>query len=364
MDERVSLLKGVRILDLTRLLPGGYCTLLLADLGADVVKVEAPGRGDPLRDFPGGEVLFAALHRGKRSVALRLKTSAGRQGLLRLAAHADVLLEGFRPGVMERLQLGWEQLHEVNPQLIQCSITGYGLKGPLRDRAGHDLNYLARSGALSLMSRRDGVPAIPAVQVADLGGAVTAAVAVLAALLERQRTGIGRRLDISMTSVVQSWILLPLAAARAGGREITDLTGRLPCYQVYEVRDGFLTVAALEAPFWLNFCQAIGREDLAVRQVDTTAIPEVAEILRSRTRAEWMEHFAGKDVCVEPCLSVNEVLQEGVPDGAPITVDGRWPRSVGSAPKVGEHTSEVLDAAGFSPEEIQVLLKDSDGTGR
>ncbi len=354
------MLDKIRVLDLTRLLPGGYCTLLLADLGADVIKIEAPGRGDPLRSFPAGAVLFSALNRGKRSVGLRLKTPPGRKALLSLAAQSDVLVEGFRPGVMERLELGWEQLHEVNPRLVYCSLTGYGLSGPLRTRAGHDLNYLARSGALSLMPRAGGLPAIPAVQAADLGGAVTAAVAILAALVERAQRGKGRRLDVAMTTVVQSWILLPLATARVGASTMIDLTGGLPCYHVYEAKDGFMTVAALETPFWLNFCDALGRKDLRERQADPTAIEEVAEIFKSRTRAEWVAFFGEKDVCVEPCLSLEEGLREGVPDGAPMTVDGSRPTNSRRAPAVGEHTAEVLREVGLDTEEIRTLLQPAD----
>ncbi len=348
------MLQGIRILDLTRLLPGGYCTLLLADLGADVVKVEAPGHGDPLRGVPGGEVYFDALHRGKRSVALRLRSDAGRRAVERLAAASDVLVEGFRPGVMERFGLGWSRLSAVNARLVYCAITGYGSDGFLRGRAGHDLNYLARAGVLSLMPKAEGTPVIPAVQVADLGGAVTAAFAIAAALLERSRTGRGRRLEVSMTDVVRSWLSLPLAAARAG---ITgaDLTGGWPCYHVYPVRDGFMTVAALETRFWLNFCQAIGREDLGPRQADPAAVREVAAALRPRSRAEWMAHFGDRDVCVEPCLRLEEIIGEGVPDAGPLRAEAVAAGSRRSAPSVGQHTREVLSEAGLSPAEIDAV---------
>ncbi len=198
------LLDGVRVLDLTQFLPGGYCTRVLADLGATVTKVEVSTRGDPIRSLPNGEAYFEALHHGKPVVQLALKTEAGRARLLQLAETADVLLEGFRPGVMDRRQVGWDQLRAVNPRLIYCSITGYGSSGSLRDRAGHDLNYLARSGALSVMPRADGVPMIPGVQTADLAGGMMAAIAVLGAVVERQRTGRGRRLDVSMTPATTS----------------------------------------------------------------------------------------------------------------------------------------------------------------
>jgi crotonobetainyl-CoA:carnitine CoA-transferase CaiB-like acyl-CoA transferase len=334
-------LDGLRVLDLTRLLPGGYCSLLLADLGARVVKVEAPGRGDPLRQLPGGDLYFNLLHGGKRSVALRLNHPAGRGALLQLVRTSDVLLEGFRPGVMERLEIGWESLNRVNPRLVYCAITGYGSAGAMRNRAGHDLNYLARSGALALMPAASGTPVIPGLQVADLAGGMSAAVACLAALLQRERTGAGRRLEVSMTDVMQSWAALPLAAARSGGGGM-ELTGKLPCYHVYQVKDGYLTVAALEPAFWLNFCRAIGREDLGGRQADPAAVEEVARVLQPGTRAEWMAHFGDGDVCVEPCLEVQE---------APVQ------KAASRAPGLGEHTVEVLTEAGCSLAEIEALLK-------
>jgi len=310
------MLEGIRILDLTQFLPGGYCTRVLADLGAEVIKVEVSTHGDPIRGFPGGSAYFDALHHGKRVVQVALKTDSGRQQLLELVRAADVLLEGFRPGVMDRRQVGWDQLRAANPRLVYCSISGYGSRGPLRNRAGHDLNYLARSGLLSVMPRAGGVPVIPGVQVADLGGAMMAAVAVLGALVERQRSGQGRRLEISMTDVAGSWLVLHRAAFQAGF-PMLNLVGDLPCYHVYQVADGFLTVGALEPVFWRNFCQAIEREDLVARQADPAAVADVAVVLAGKTKAEWMRLFGDRDVCVEPCLRLED---SGSPP-TPIRID-------------------------------------------
>jgi crotonobetainyl-CoA:carnitine CoA-transferase CaiB-like acyl-CoA transferase len=213
---------------------------------------------------------------------------------------------------MDRRQVGWSQLRAVNPRLIYCSITGYGSRGTLRDRAGHDLNYLARSGALSVMPRADGVPMIPGVQVADVAGGMMAAIAVLGAVIERQRTGQGRRLDISMTDVAKSWLVLERAAFDAGF-PMLNLIGGLPCYHVYRAADGLLTVGALEPNFWRNFCEAIGREDLIARQADPGAIAEVAGVLAGKTRAEWMAIFGDRDVCVEPVLDLSEASSPAAP---------------------------------------------------
>src|SRR6202040_3590990 len=249
-----------------------------------VLKIEPPG-GDPLRHLPGGAAYFETLHQGKRLLTLDLKTASGRERLEQEAAAADVLVEGFRPGVMERNGVGYAALSGINPRLVYCAITGYGSTGPLARRAGHDLNYLARSGALALMPLRDGVPAIPGLQVADLAGGLYAAFLIAAALTSREKTGRGQRLDVSMTDLMRSWTALPRAAQRAGLPGLL-LTGELPCYHVYEVVDGFLTVAALEPDFWAEFCRTIDREDLTARQFDLSAIKEVQVTLRTASRAE------------------------------------------------------------------------------
>lgn len=299
------LLSGIRVLDVSRLLPGGYCTLLLQAQGAVVTKVEPPA-GDPLRRLPGGAAYFEALHRGKHLQTIDLRSDAGRESLKQLAAQADVLVEGFRPGVMERMELGYTALSAMNPGLVYGAITGYGSRGPLAGRAGHDLNYLARSGALSLMPITDGAPAIPGLQVADLAGGQQAAFLIAAALADRGRTGRGARVEVSMTDLMRSWTMLP-RAARDAGLPGLPLTGELPCYHVYVVADGFLTVAALETNFWAEFCRAIERDDLAPRQFDSSAIPDVQDALQSSTRAQWTARFGVRDVCVEPSLRLDEV---------------------------------------------------------
>src|SRR6266852_814474 len=298
------LLHGVRVLDRSRLLPGGYCTQLLQEQGAQVTKIEPPA-GDPIRALPGGDAYFDALHRGKQLLTLDLRTEDGRDALRRRVVDADVLVEGFRPGVMERMELGYAALAAINPALVYCAITGYGSGGPMAGRAGHDLNYLARSGALSLMPLRDGIPAIPGLQVADMAGGQEAAFLIAAALVARARTGKGSRVEVSMTDLMRSWTALPRAARRAGLPGLL-LTGELPCYHVYAVADGFLTVGALESDFWAAFCQAIGRDDLMDQQFDPAAIEALQATLGQATRAEWAARFGEQDVCVEPALRLEE----------------------------------------------------------
>jgi len=298
------LLDGIRVLDLSRLLPGGYCTQLLQAQGARVTKIEPPA-GDPIRALPGGNAYFEALHSGKQLLTLDLRTEPGRDALRRRVVDADVLVEGFRPGVMERMELEYAVLAAINPALVYCAITGYGSDGPLARRAGHDLNYLARSGALSLMPLRDGAPTIPGLQVADMAGGLEAAFSIAAALVARARTGRGARVEVSMTQLMRSWTALPRAARRAGLPGL-PLTGEAPCYHVYAVADGFLTVAALEPDFWAAFCRAIDREDLKDRQFDPAAIEAVQATLRRATRAQWVTRFGDQDVCVEPALQLEE----------------------------------------------------------
>lgn len=363
----MAALSGLRVLDLSRLLPGPYCTLLLADLGADVIRVEEPG-GDRLRHMPpllpdGRGAYFEALHRGKRSALLDLRSADGRAAVIALARHGDVMVESFRPGVLDSLGLGWSVLVQENPGLVLASITGFGQSGPDRDRAGHDIGYMARAGALGIAGEAHGVTeAWPGVQVADLaGGALTAAVMILAALRERDRTGLGRHLDVSMTDGAAGLLVLHHAALAGEGvptgRGVGPLSGGLPCYGLYRTADGRqVALGALEPKFWVAFCEAAGRSDLSDRGFDHTARPEVEALFAQRDLAAWTELSRRADCCLEPVLEGTELLRDpqlrargmfldvgGVP--AVRTGVSQSPRRRG-APRLGEHTRQVLEEAG------------------
>jgi alpha-methylacyl-CoA racemase len=382
-------LAGLKVLDLTRLLPGGFCTLLLSDFGADVIKVEDTGAGDYVRWMgPGYEgahesarsAAFLALNRGKRSIRLDLKTDGGREALIRLARDADVLVESFRPGVLDRLGAGWERLRAENSRLVCCAITGYGQEGPLAARAGHDLDYLARVGLLGLTGDADGPPVQAAGQIADLGGgALTAAFGILAALRERDRSGEGQLVDVSMADGALAWLAMVAARFFAGGeaprRGSLELGGGILCYRPYRCADGWVALGALEPKFWAAFCAGVGREDLLEHQFDPPGSPahrQVEAVFAARTRAEWEAFGAQHDCCLEPVLALDEALdaapqmvveiaQPGVERpvkllGAPVRLS-RTPADParGPGPALGEHTDAVLAEAGYSAQEIAAL---------
>ena len=353
-------LSGIRILDLTRLLPGAFCTMLLAELGADVIKIEEPGTGDYMRWTPpfsrgagapdGQSALFDALNHGKRSAVLNLKAEAGRELLMELVDRADVLVEGNRPGVMERLGLGWPALHGRNPKLVMCSITGYGQDGPFAARAGHDINYAATSGVLGLNGPRDGAPVPLSVQVGDIGGgALQPAVSILGALIGVMRGGEGRWIDASMTDGAARWLALAFAA-RAGGETVARgdqrLSGRYPCYRVYECGDRrFYSVGALEPKFWSALCGALERPDLVEKQFseDRDVQTEVETIFKRRTRDEWQEVLAPLDACCEPVLDLDEVRAH--PQIAARRVLA-WLDEAREGPRLGEHSAAILSEVG------------------
>jgi alpha-methylacyl-CoA racemase len=386
-------LAGLLVLDLTRLLPGPAATMHLADLGADVLKVEDTGEGDYLRGFPptatnaaGKPVnpVFEATNRGKRSIALDLKQADGRDVLVRLAQRADALIEGFRPGVLGRLGLGWDELHRQNPKLVVCSLSGYGQHGPLAQQAGHDLNYIAMTGVLDQI-RVNGEPAIPNLQMGDLlGGSLAALSALLAALLSAQRTGEGRYLDVAMTDGLLSHHFFPHADLDSGSSPVAErtlLTGGVACYRVYRTADDrHLAVGALEHKFWTAFCEAAALPHLIERHWSRGEAPgsaaahdtaeQVAVRLRQRPRAEWEAAFAAVDCCVTPVLTPAEALahphhrarelvrhQGRVTEVGPLAqISGHsWePRP---APAAGEHTRAVLTELGYDSARIDALLR-------
>jgi crotonobetainyl-CoA:carnitine CoA-transferase CaiB-like acyl-CoA transferase len=366
----VSALAGLRVLDLTRLLPGGFCSLLLADLGADVIKVEDTGAGDYLRwaapHVEGAEpsaagAMFLALNRGKRSIRVDLKADGGPEVLLRLARSADVLLESFRPGVMDRLGVGYARLREENPRLVYCAITGYGQDGPFAARAGHDLNYLARVGVLAQADE----PAPPAAQIADIGGgALMAAFGILAALRERDRSGEGQLVDVSMADGALSWLAMPSAAYLASGTVPADLTGGLVCYRTYRCADGWVALGALEPKFWRAWCLGVGREDLVDRQFED-AHREVEAVFAARTRDEWAAFGEQHDCCLEPVLGLDEALESELVRARGMVVDGmlgtpvklsRTPAEPArGGPALGADTRAVLREAGYGAEEVAAL---------
>jgi alpha-methylacyl-CoA racemase len=388
-------LGDVRVLDLTRLLPGGFCSLLLADLGADVVKVEDTGMGDYVRwapPFYGSEeqqelgtrsALYLALNRGKRSIRVDLKSRGGREAFLRLAGEYDVVLESYRPGVLDKLGCGYEALREANPRLVYGAITGYGQTGPNTQRAGHDMNYLGLTGLLDMTGEPQGRPIQSAGQIADLGGgALMAAFGVLAALRERERSGEGQLVDVSMTDGALAWLAMVAAAllcdGRVPGRGDGQLNGGFLCYYPYEAADGWVTCGALEPKFWRAFCEGVGREDLIEAQFQppgSDAGRKVADVFRSRTRDEWRAFNDEHDAMIEPILGLDEALASELvrqremvveleqPELGPVRLLGlpiKLSRTPGDAtrpaPALGEHTEEVLREAGFDADEVAALL--------
>src|SRR5213592_1030613 len=384
-------LADLRVLDLSRLLPGGFCSLLLADLGAEVLKVEDTGMGDYVRWAPpyyeGAEdsaksALYLSLNRGKRSIRLNLKEERGREVLLRLVRDYDVLLEGNRPGVMDRLGVGYERLRQENPGLVYCAITGYGQDGPHRGRSGHDMNYLGLVGLLGLTGEKDGPPVQAAGQIADLGGGgLMAAFGILAALRERDQSGKGQLVDVSMADGALSWLAMVAGRYFAEGvtprRGEIELAGRLICYRPYACRDGWVTLGALEPKFWQAWCRGVGREDLIEKQFEapgSDAHAEVEQIFLERTRDEWQVFASEHDCCLEPVLELDEALDselvraremvveldqpgtEGVRQlGMPVKFSRTPGGPQGPGPVLGADTHDVLRDLGYSDEQLREL---------
>ena len=385
-------LVSLKVLDFTALLPGPFATMALADMGADVVRVESPTRPDMVRFLPPFDGDTSAWHgvlnRNKRSLALDLKRPEAVAAVKRLVTVGgyDILIEQFRPGVMDRLGLGYETLRALNPALIYVALTGYGQTGPLRDRAGHDNNYLALAGALSYSGRAAAGPPPLGIQVADVGGgALGALVGLLAAVVQRGATGRGQFVDVSMYDLMVAWqahlVAHYLVAGETPAPEAMALNGGR-AYDLYQTQDGrWLSVGSLEPKFWEGFCAAIGRADLVAPGLglddgeQARVKAAVGEAIAARPLAEWIAVFAPLDVCVEPVLTVPEMLAAphtvarglvvDVPrpgGGAQRQIASPWRFSAGAAEyryvgaALGEHTVEVLTAAGFSDEQIEALL--------
>lgn len=381
---RTPPLAGIRVLDLTRLLPGPLATQHLADYGAEVIKIEDPGGGDYARTMGAmaGDTsyFYQVVNRNKKSLCLDLKSEDGRALLLRLVESADVLVEGFRPGVMARLGLDYEALAARNPRLVYCSISGYGQSGPYAQRAGHDINYIGYAGVLDQIGTAGGAPAVPNLQIGDLlGGTMTAVMGVLMALIDARSSGRGRHVDVAMTDAVLAHAIFPLVEVLARGRARPRgedlLDGGVPCYGVYETADGgHMAVGALEAKFWLLLCDTLERPDLkpahlAAGEAGAQARAELAAIFRSRSRAEWSQLFESVDCCVTPVLRPQESLEDahllargmvvevgGVRQFAPpLRLSEFEFAGATAAPAAGADSAVLLAGLGLGDDEIERL---------
>ncbi len=385
----MKLLNDLNVLDLSRLLPGPFATQILAEMGANVLKVEDTKAGDFLRVTPplagGIGTAYLAINRGKRNLSIDLKKPEAVEVIRRLVRIYDIVVEGYRPGTLERLGIGYDVLKAANPGVILCSITGYGRTGPNRDRAGHDLNYQALSGVLEMTGRADEPPGMPGMQTADLAGSYQAVTAILAAVIERGRSGTGRHLDIAMCDTLAA--LQPIAmteiltTGKDAGRGEALLHGSVICYNIYETKDRrYLSLAALEPKFFSAFCRAVDREDLLAHHFEEAregrwAYDEMCRLFASRTRAEWVEVFKDVDACCEPVLSPLEVpdhphfkgrnlfVENSLPEGGalrhPVAVPfladvSRPPVEVA---RLGRDTVRELERAGYAPVEIERLIE-------
>jgi len=351
-----SFLEGYRVLDLSQFVPGPYTALILADLGADVVKVEPPG-GDPMRqlgprDSDGLSVFYKVMNGGKTVVTIDLKQAAGRGSFLALVAAADALVESYRPGVLARLDLAPERLREVNPGLVHCALSGYGQTGPYRLRAGHDINYMALGGGLAV-SGGPGAPRFAAPPAADYASGLQAAATLMAALLGRGRSGRGAYLDLSLAETVLAWQSQSLTGLSRPGHEPrlagNLLNGGAACYQIYATADGqFITLGAIEEKFWANFCEALERPDWRPRQWEpmpqTGLIAEVAAAIAEKPLAHWQETLDAVDCCYQPVVAMEEVaghpqivarkmVQAG--EGAEAPIEVLYPAWIDGAPPAG-----------------------------
>jgi crotonobetainyl-CoA:carnitine CoA-transferase CaiB-like acyl-CoA transferase len=384
-------LEGITVLDFTRLLPGPFCTQLLCNLGADVIKIEDPKLGDYMRSVPpivhDVSYPFLMVNRGKRSLAVDLKTPEGQEIVHKLARRADVVVEQFRPGVMARLGAAYDDLAMMNPKLVYCSFSGYGQTGPYKDLPGHDINFQALAGILSVTAGQDDKrPAIPGVPIADMASAFNAALAILAALRTRDRIGRGEWIDVSILDTAVTLMVLGLARFLATGDEPvpgeTLLTGVFPFYSLYESKDGrWLSVAAVEPKFWIRMCELVGASELSERQFADgaermAAAQTLAARFRERTSEDWEALFAKEQLPITLVKRVSEVVRDphvkarellpliDVPDVGKLQVIAHPAkhaetkvRDPARVPGKGGNTVEILRFLGYTPRQIQALAK-------
>lgn len=386
-------LAGLTVLDLTRLLPGAFCSLMLADLGAEVIKIEHPEGGDYNRSFPPLNRVesgsFLLLNRNKKSLTLNLKAPEGRGILLKLAREADVLLEGFRPGVMDRLGLSYEALSAENPRLVYCAISGYGQDGPSRLKPGHDLNYLAEAGALQLFGKAGEGPIVPGLSIADVGGgSLMASTGILAALLARATTGKGQFVDVSMHDGAISWLALHGADYLFAGIEPKGgerpFIGQAPCYNVYACADGkHVALGLIEEHFWHRFCDAVGLPELKDEQwpegdACINQKQRLETLFASKPRDQWVAELQKADIPFGPVFSMEEAFADpharhrqmlmsmehpvegAIPQlGFPVKYSDTPCALRSPPPLLGEHTDALLESLGYSQEEIAALRRDN-----
>lgn len=382
-------LTGLKILDFSTLLPGPYATLMLGDMGAEIIKISSPDKPDIVADYPpyieGTNITAnqAWLGRNKKNLFLNLKTEEGKEIVKKLVKEYDIVMEQFRPGVMDRLGLGYEELKKINPKIIYCSLTGYGQTGPMKNSAGHDINYLARSGNMNYSGRKSTGPVLTNMQIADIGvGSLHSVIGILAAVHYRTVTGKGQFIDISMFDGLIPFHAMEGAGFLAGGkepeRESTKLNGG-SAYDFYETKDGrYISVGSLEPKFWKNFCECINLPELTEKTVMPEDTENMKNIIRKRilekTLKEWQDIFQGKDVCVEPVLTMREaLLEDSHVKERELVVDVPLPNSNGKIVKqtgapiklsecpieykeagypLGYHTEEILKSLGYNKEEI------------
>jgi len=385
-------LNGIRVLDLTTLLPGPLCSMMLGDFGAEVIKIEQPNGGDlarlarpALKDGAGQSVggMYLMLNRNKKSMTVNLKTAEGQKIFYKLVESADVVLEGSRPGVAKKLGVDYDTLRAINSRLVYCSISGYGQDGPYALQSGHDINYLAYAGVLG-MTARDGRPTLPGVQIADVGGgAQMAAIGILLALMARQNSGQGQFIDIAMLDGAVSWLPMVAAHLFLTGESPqpgqTKLTGSNACYEVYQTKDGgYISIGAIEPHLWANLCKYLGKEEYIPWQNLAEKQAAMFEFLKEqfllRNRDEWNTILQKVDVCVAPVYSAAEVFQDAQvlhrkmvfemehprfgkikQLGFPIKLSDTPAQAAMPPPDLGEHTDEVLASLGFVQTDISIL---------